>query len=224
MKEILNFSIINSTNGTVPISILGNNADQMDTANATTKYSWNVTGFTITNENSISLQYSSNNDPILDTVILEFNGTDIQSVVDTLNTLNLGSFFITTSGINTYINNYNQNVYFGQLNIYNNSIPQLNYIWDTAYSGGTNNISVNFVLLISDANPTTSSGNIPIIASDIIDFSGQTDSSGMTSVSVYDETTSTYLYQPSLGAAATFLYSFTALSGHLYTISVVDVL
>ena len=133
MVEVISFNITNNTNGTVPISILGNNADAMDTSNATTQYQWNLTGFSITNENTILLQYKASG-IIYTFAQLSFSGTTIQSICDTLNTLNLGYFFITTSGGSTFINNYNNNVQFATLQIFNPlTTTALNYQFN--YSG-----------------------------------------------------------------------------------------
>jgi len=137
MKEIVNFAILNTTNGNVPISLFGNNADSMDNANATTQYLWNLTGFSVTNENNVLVQYSGVNQTTLTYAIASFSGNTLQDVVDALNTLNLGSFFITTSGGNTYINNYNQNLIFSQLNIYAPSLINPNFLYG---SGFDNNV------------------------------------------------------------------------------------
>jgi hypothetical protein len=118
MREVINFSIANNTNATVPVSLFGNTADQMDTANATTQYSWNLTSLTITNETQYIIEYRWVNESTFTLFTGTFSGTNLQSIVDSLNTLNLGYFFITTSGGNSFLNNYNQNIVFRNLNIY----------------------------------------------------------------------------------------------------------
>jgi hypothetical protein len=174
MQEVISLNLVNTTNGTVPISILGNNGDAMDTANATTRYQWNLTGFTITNENTILLQYKTSG--IIYTIAqLSFSGTTIQSICDTLNTLNLGYFFITTSGGSTFINNYNNNVQFATLQIFNPaSTTALNYQFNYVGLGMDVKIYVNAIVLYSNSSPNTDSGNIPVIAGNLIDFNGGT--------------------------------------------------
>jgi uncharacterized delta-60 repeat protein len=99
MREIISFNITNTTNGVVPISILGNNSDEMDNSNESTRYAWDISGFTITNETLVAIQY--NNLGISNFVIKSsvFSGTSIQNVIDALNSLIIGSFFTTTESV-----------------------------------------------------------------------------------------------------------------------------
>lgn len=223
MKETISFNITNTTNGTVPISILGNNADQEDNANATTQYSWNITGFTVTTENEILFQYKNVNDIAFTTVLLPLNTPSIQGVLDVLNSLNLGTFFTTTSGGNTFINNYNDNLAFGLLNIYDSTIPipQLNYDIFTVLAGGVTNVDINSINQISYTNPISIVGSIPIVNGDVVDFYGITSSSLVTKIYVYNVTTSTYLYNVAIGTPLTpFTFTFTAVSGNIYLLQI----
>jgi hypothetical protein len=200
---------------------LGNNADQEDTANATTRYSWNITGFTVTNENEILFQYKNVNDILFTTILLPLNTPSIQGVLDVLNSLNLGSFFITTSGGNTFINNYNNNLAFNQLDIYDSATPQLIYDISTTSIGGVTNVDVNFVNQLSITNPVSVGGSIPIVNGDVVDFYGTTDIGGQIRVSVYNVTTSTYLYIINTNTPLDpFSFTFTALSGNTYLLEV----
>ena len=116
--QVLSINIANNTSSDMSlISILGNNQDTMDNNNATTQYGWNLTGFSITNEDTITLQYKGVTDGTFTTTSIPLNGTTLQSVANALNLLNLGTFFIATSGGNTYLYNYNQNIVFGTLQI-----------------------------------------------------------------------------------------------------------
>jgi len=117
MKEVINFNITNTTNGLVPISILGNNADQMDTANATTSYSWNIGVFVPTTENQIFIEYKRTGASVFSNTTIALSEKSTQGILNALNTLDLGYFFATTSGGNTFINNYNQNIIFGSIGI-----------------------------------------------------------------------------------------------------------
>jgi len=209
MVEIINLNITNNTNGFVPISILGNNADPMDNSNATTQYAWNLGTFAITNENRILIQYRGVNSAIYTILNLTFGGTTIQDVCNALNTLNLGSFFVTTSGANSIINNYNQNIVFGFLTIYSPTTTSLNYSWSMSGAGGKADILRNLVPQVTDVSPITTSGSVSVVGGDSIRFD-QTASVtlGGTTFSVYNLTTSTYLYNatlpPSTGTSFTF--------------------
>jgi len=219
MQEVISLNLVNTTNGTVPISILGNNGDVMDTANATTRYQWNLTGFTITNENTILLQYKTSG--IIYTIAqLSFSGTTIQSICDTLNTLNLGYFFITTSGGSTFINNYNNNVQFATLQIFNPaSTTALNYQFNYAGAGMDVKIYVNAIVLYANGTPNTDSGNIPVVAGNLIDFQGSTFATPTgTNIYIYNITTSTFIYNNTTTSSIGFFESFTILANNSYLI------
>ena len=132
-KDLININVTNNTNGLIPVSILGNFTDAMDTANATTQYSWNITGFTITVEQTVTITYRPTNDPNYINVSAPIVTQTLQGVIDALNTLNLGAFFITTSGGSTFINNYNENIVFQQLDIYNSTPSILFDFYQQAY-------------------------------------------------------------------------------------------
>ena len=97
MQENITLNIRNTTNGEIPISILGNNADPMDNANASTQYLWDLTGLLLFTEQSVYIQYKSVGQPTFTSATATFSGRILQNVVNALNTLNIGSFFITTS-------------------------------------------------------------------------------------------------------------------------------
>ena len=219
MQEVISLNLINSTNGTVPISILGNNGDAMDTANATTRYQWNLTGFTITNENTIILQYKTSG--IIYTIAqLSFSGTSIQSICDTLNTLNLGYFFITTSGGSTFINNYNNNVAFATLQIFNPaSTTALNYQFNYGGVASQTKIYIGVTVVYSNGTPNTDSGNIPVVAGDVINFQGDTTAIPTgTNIYIYNLTTSTYIYNNTTTSSITFNETFTISANNSYLV------
>ena len=219
MQEIISLNIANTTNGIVPISILGNNADAMDNSNASTQYQWNLTGFSITNENTILLQYRTSG--IIYTITqLSFSGTTIQSICDILNTLNLGSFFITTSGGSTFINNYNNNVQFATLQIFNPlNTTALNYQFNYVGVGMDVKIYANAIVLYSNGSPNTDIGNVPIVASDVIDFQGSTFATPTgTNIYIYNITTSSYIYNNTTTSSIGFNETFTILANNSYLV------
>lgn len=116
-EEVVSFNITNTTNGSIPMSIMGNNTDVMDNSNASTRYFWDLTGFALTNEDTITIQYQYSGQSGFSIASVKVQGTTLQSVADALNTLNIGTFFLTSSGGSTYLNNYNQNVAYGSISI-----------------------------------------------------------------------------------------------------------
>ena len=195
MREIISFNITNTTNGVVPISILGNNSDPMDNSNANTQYAWNVTGFTLTNETSIAIQYNTLGVSNFTIKTTEFSGTSLNDVVNALNSLQLGSFFITTSGGSTFINNYNNQIAFGSLQIFNPSqATTLSYSFNLNLPQDQADIFVNGLLVASFTDPTFTSGSIPVVAFDNIIFDVNTSNNPKgTNVFVLNLTTGVYL-------------------------------
>ena len=59
----IGLQIRNNTNYPQQINVMGNPTNLLDTANATTEYRYDLTGFTITNENFVSIQYKIVTDP-----------------------------------------------------------------------------------------------------------------------------------------------------------------
>ena len=116
--DIITLTINNNTDGNMPlVSLVGNDQDRMDTANATTRYFWNITTFFFTTENTVIIQYKAVGDTSFSTASAPILGDTFTALINALNTLNLGQFFITTSGGQTILNNYNDNVVFGTLNV-----------------------------------------------------------------------------------------------------------
>jgi len=207
------------------MNILGNPYNPLDTANAKTEYQYNLTGFIITNENTVSLQYKAKSDPAYQTFIQSLTATNFEGVVAALNLLGIGYFNYYTAAGQLYITTNNDNYVFGSLNIYNPSAPPppvspvISYDFNTG-SGGDNNINVNAVPVVSIPNPASTGAQFDVANGDTIDFFGTT-SSMVGYVEVYNVTTSTSLYSFSL-ANSPFSYSFVVAANNVYTIVVHD--
>jgi hypothetical protein len=174
--------------------------------------------------NSISILFKGVFEVSFSTAQLSFSLQTYQGVCDALNTLNLGVFFVTTSFGSTFINNYNENFVFGQLNIYDSATPQqVNYNFDTLTDvGGSNNIFKNAVSQVSVLNPVTTSGVINASNGDTILFNGTTPTTGSFDILVSSPSLPYNLYQ--IYAASTslpFSYSFITSNLYDYLISVI---
>jgi uncharacterized delta-60 repeat protein len=135
-EEVVSFNITNTTNGSIPMSIMGNNTDVMDNSNASTRYYWDLTGFSLTTEDTITIQYQYTGQSGFSTASVKVQGTTLQSIADALNTLNIGTFFLTSSGGSTFLNNYNQNVAYGSLNIIDSTtIINTTFVVGTGFDG-----------------------------------------------------------------------------------------
>ena len=117
----LNITLTITNNRDYPqdISVMGNPSNLLDTSNAKTEYRYDITGFSITNENTVSILYrdAGTTNPY-NLFITELGGNNNQSIIDGLNFLGIGFFNLYTELGNTYIGTYNETTEFGDLNVY----------------------------------------------------------------------------------------------------------
>jgi hypothetical protein len=123
----ITLDIQNNTNYPQTINVLGNPYNLLDTVNSKTEYRWNVTGVSLTTENYLSLQYRGINQSVFTVYISGFGTNTLQSVVNSLNDLQIGYFNLYTELGQTYIGTYNDNYVFGQLDIYDASLSVMSF-------------------------------------------------------------------------------------------------
>jgi hypothetical protein len=92
-NELLNLRIINNTSSTIPSSLWGVTTTTTNTANATTRYTWDLGGVNLSSGN---VNIIINNI----TTSISFNGT-IQGLANSLNNLNYGYFLVSGDTIYT---------------------------------------------------------------------------------------------------------------------------
>ena len=148
----IGLQIRNNTNYPQQINVMGNPTNLLDTANATTEYRYDLTGFTITYENFVSIQYKIVTDPTFQLFTFGINGTSLQGVVIALNNLGIGYFNLYVEFGSTYIGTYNQNYAFGDLNIFNPSISTTTTTTTTTVAPTTTTTTTS----TTTAAPTTS--------------------------------------------------------------------
>jgi len=90
----------------------------LDTSNATREFRWDITGFSITNENTISIQYKGNDSTTFNIFVADLGGNNNQSITEALNLLGIGFFYIYDELGFTYLSTYNQTTEFGNVDIY----------------------------------------------------------------------------------------------------------
>ena len=137
----ITLNIQSNVNYTTTANVLGSAINLLDTSNATTEYRWNVTSFSFTNENSVSVQYKINGASSFSTFDAGIGSQSFQSVVDALNTLGIGTFNTYTELGQVYIGTYNQNYAFGNLNIYLASTINQNFVYGTGFNANSNFIT-----------------------------------------------------------------------------------
>lgn len=221
-ETYISINITNNTNGTIPLNIMGNPADLADIGNQTTQYRWDVTGLTFGTENFVSVDYRANAIQDFTTYVAPLLVQSLQGVLDALNGLYIGSFFSYTSGGNTYITNYNNDYVFGDINIYDNSGSIVAWSIDCIGTTGFNDINTGFFSQ-NESNPFTGTSYPPIGTSgQNVDITGTTSNQPSTKVKIYNQTTSTYIVNAGLGSGVAYSYSFNAVFGNNYLITVTD--
>jgi len=114
----ISLNIQNNRDYPQQINVMGNPANLLDTANATREFRYDVTTFTFTNEDSVSIQYKLNGASSFTTFTAILPSKTIQGVLTVLNSLQLGYFNTYTQLGSTYISTYNNNYTFGNINIF----------------------------------------------------------------------------------------------------------
>ena len=151
------------------------------------------------------------------------------SVVIALNLLGIGYFNTYTELGLTYIGTYNDNYTFGQLNIYDSTITELNLYVIQNFAGGNGLISS----LYSTTSYTTpfvmpSQGTLGyFVGGMIFNLSGTTQSATNTEITIsqtnYKTLLTTTLFYQSYTPLSAFFKNFTAQAGSSYLIEILDV-
>lgn len=220
MQEIVTFNIQNTTNGTIPVSLFGNNADLMDNANATTQYYWNLGTFNITSQNTIILQYKNVGDAFYTLVSVPIVTPTIQGIADALNTLQIGAFFITTSGVNNILNCYNQNLIFNYLNILNVVNDAIvHYVFNFTGAGLQAEILKNAISQVLEVSPSNTKGQFVQTAGDSIQFKVTLAGNTIpTNYFVFNISTNTYLLNVTTTSGLNNIFTFTTSGTNSYLI------
>lgn len=218
----ISLAIQNNTNATIPISIMGNPSNLADISNQTREFQWNLTGFTFTTENQVSIDYRPNALVNFTTYNAPLLAPNIQGVLSALNSLGIGSFFTYTSGGNTYISNYDNDYVFGDLNIWDSNGTQVTWSVDCIGTTGNNQVQAGF-FLDNETNPFTGIVNVPIsFDGESVLLDGTTSNQPSTKIKVYNQTTNTFIINVGLGSGVLYSYSFNAYYGNTYLITIQD--
>jgi len=206
----ITLKVQNNTAYPQKINVLGNNANLLDTVNATTEYRWNVTTFTFGTEDFVSVMYRTTSSPIYKVFISQLTNQSLQSVVDGLNTLGIGYFNLYTELGQTYIGTYNQNYVFANLNIYDSAVPQLQYSINTKGTGGVTNLTINPPAppTVSYPNPSIVVGDLTVVIGDVVSISGTTSNYGNDKIDFFDVINNFQSPIVSVGASQPFNYGF----------------
>ena len=130
MQEKLFLNLVNTTSAPQQVSLFNNPFNQVNNPSGTNtqpKYEWDVTSFTFTSEQTVSIQYQLIGASTFTTVTAAINTNTIAGVVAALNTLNIGSFYTYTSGGNTYIAVYSEVYSYQNLRVFDVTKIEVRY-------------------------------------------------------------------------------------------------
>lgn len=222
----LNLNIQNNRNYPVNINFLGNAFNPLDTSNSTTEYRWNITTLSIPINDVLSLEYQTVGSAIFSLYTYTIINGNLDSLVIALNNLGIGFFNVYNELGQTYISTYNDNYIFGNLNIPPLPTPPiLAYNFQTCTAGGNIDIDINAINVVSLVTPITQNGSLIVTNGDNVNFYGVANTLIDQTVSVLNQTTSTYIF------SAVFIFpyvfplwnfNFTTLSGNSYLVEVVE--
>jgi hypothetical protein len=119
----ISLKIRNNRNYPINMNIMGSPINPLDTSNAKTEYRWDITSFTPTASDTVSIQYKFKTDLNYTTFNYVVPNPSPQSLIDALNSLGIGYFATYTELGQTYISTNNDNYDFADLTITSNVVP-----------------------------------------------------------------------------------------------------
>ena len=151
LKSQINLKITNNTSLSQNVDILGVIANSYSANNSNILYNFNMSSVSFLNVNSVFITYTSTSNPTPITTSVSVATSNIQGVVDALNTLGIGIF--NYSGTTIYVSS---SIYiYSNISIYN--LPFISR-WNTANVSGGSSASNQIQL------PLVSGGNYNFIA------------------------------------------------------------
>jgi hypothetical protein len=220
-KQALYFLLQNNTSGTIPVSLL-NPGTQNNIANAHTRYLWDITGFTFSPLTfSIQAKWSSGD------AYSSFSGSlaaaSSSALVAALNNLNIGAFWIETSGPNTYVATWNDRIIYGSLTV-GATTSQVDWVNSTNTASGSLVIRKNLVIQVNDLNPGITVGSImnlvdgDSIKVDVTASPAEITDFIVTQVLAVPPFTQIILHTNSVAAGGTDTYTFVVNTAYTYTV------
>lgn len=119
----ITLNIRNNRTYPIRINVLGGPVNLLDTANAKTEYRWDITAFTPSNDDILTLEYKRAGAGVFSTYTSQIYNTNTQSLITALDGLGIGYFQSYTELGQLYLSTYNDDTEFGLLTITNNGAP-----------------------------------------------------------------------------------------------------
>lgn len=149
--ERVTLFINNNSTSNIPVGLFAN-PDNMDNANATGKYSWNITGLVFTNNNVsfISLPYRPSNSVAFTTFTFNNPVTSLSQLLYILNNIGTSYFYTETVAGATFLKTDTDYYVYGDLVLTPATAYSFNYVADTNLSA-TTSVSIDFLAANLDA-------------------------------------------------------------------------
>ena len=103
------------------INVLGSPVNPLDTANALTEYRWDITAFTPSSSDTLTLDYKPLGASVFSTYTYQLSNPNGEALVAALNGLGIGYFSYYTELGQTYLSTNNDDYVFGNLTINSNA-------------------------------------------------------------------------------------------------------
>jgi len=104
------------------INVLGSPVNPLDTANALTEYRWDITAFTPSSSDTLTLEYKPLGASVFSTYTYLLSNPNSEALVAALNGLGIGYFNYYTELGQNYLSTNNDDYVFGNLTI-NSNVP-----------------------------------------------------------------------------------------------------
>ena len=153
----ITLNIKNNRDYPIRINVLGSPVNPLDTVNATTEYRWDITAFTPSISDTLTLEYKPVGAAVFSTFTYEINNTNIDALITALDALGIGYFQSYTELGQLYLSTYNDNVVFGLLTITNNGAPATSTTTTTTTAGPTTSTTTTTTTSAPTTSTTTTS-------------------------------------------------------------------
>ena len=147
----ITLNIRNNRTYPIRINVLGGPYNPLDTANAKTEYRWDITAFTPSNDDVLTLEYKPVGAAVFSTYTYQIYNTNTEALISALDSLGIGYFQSYTELGQLYLSTYNDDYVFGLLTITNNGTPATSTTTTTTTSAPTSTTTST-----TTAAPTTS--------------------------------------------------------------------
>jgi hypothetical protein len=147
----ITLNIRNNRTYPIRINVLGGPYNPLDTANAKTEYRWDITAFTPSNDDVLTLEYKPVGAAVFSTFTYQIYNTNTEALISALDSLGIGYFQSYTELGQLYLSTYNDDYVFGLLTITNNGTPATSTTTTTTTGAPTSTTTTS-----TTAAPTTS--------------------------------------------------------------------